>query len=447
LDNLNHISSTRNPLIKALSYLSVVFFFLLGMQVQAQDPLERKISFEASSERLTDVLDRLSATEKINFSYNPAEPSFSTIIDYKAAGKPLRVVLEDVLAMSGNNFRLVGNQVVIYAINNTANTADEPTLTDQDEVPEPLPPRANVANQQEIAKDTVFIYDESIVHDTIFLTDTLIIRDTVFIREEARPVKPEHPKPLREGMFRTEPDRNNGWFLTTYYTHMWASSILSAAESAGELLHLVEESENTSWSNATYGVEITRSKQQFQFGSGLQFTKFSQPFQYRYEEVEGGFFVTDTIESYYLVSQNDTTWYYFTDSTWIPRDSREFFLNRRNQISYLELPLMAGFNIYSSQNLNIYLKGGLYLGLLINKSGNAIKNGNGYPGIDFKELEFNPLVMSYLLGGGIRYRIYKWFDINAELGYRRHVIPVIKNYPVEKRISAAGLKVGFIYYL
>lgn len=412
----------------------------------AQQPLDRNIDFSASSERLSDILNRLSESENLNFSYNPANESFNRIITYNAVSKPIRTVIGDILSKSGHDFRLVGGQIVVYAVSETAavQTPPDPTtlVPDQEVSAEPQ----SETRQEIVMRDTLLLRDTLFLRDTILRVDTLIIRDTIIIKEEPKQVRPEHPKPLRDGLFRMEPDRNNSWYITGFYKQMWSSNLLSASNGEGELLSLVEDSEKNSLSSFSAGAEITRSFNRYQFTSGIQYTRFSNPFFYSHEVVEGGFFVNDTIESYYIVNQSDTTWFYLTDSTWIPRDSRTFNFDRTNRVAYFEIPLMAGFNLISSQHLNVYIKGGIYCAVLLHKNGNAILDRSGYPGAGFSEMDFNTFIFSYALGGGVRYRIFDWIDLNAEAVYRQQLNPVYKNYPINKRISAAGIRAGIIYY-
>jgi hypothetical protein len=179
----------------------------------------------------------------------------------------------------------------------------------------------------------------------------------------------------------------------------------------------------------------------------LQFTHFSTPFDYSFQDIQGGFFRVDTVESYYILLHSDTTWYYFTDSVWIPSDKKEFFFSQINRLGYLEVPLHFGFNLYSGSDLKVYIKAGAMFGLLINKKGSTISDQIGYPGIDYNELDFNPLVVSYAVSPGIRYRINDWFDVNAELSFRQNLGSIIKNHPVGRTINGAGLRLGVIYYL
>ena len=434
-------------LFHCLPPLLVIVVCLFQITIlSAQQQLERRLNFEAKNEKLSDVLDRLSATENLNFSYNPAEASFSVPIDYSAQNKTLNSVLSEILRLSGHDFRQVGNQIVVFAVGDNIQARTRPEIPETDD--------AIVGNTLELPDDmsrpllfpdTLLVFDTLYIRDTLVLTDTLVIRDTIFVKEEVKTPRPEHPKPLRDGIFRMEPDRNNSWYFTAHYTQMRSSASFDSGNT-GDYLSLLRESENSSWNNMGLGVDISKAVKKIQFGGGIQFTRFSNPFYHSWEKVEGGFYVTDTIESYYTVVQADTTWYYFTDSTWIPRDVKAFVFDQINCVSYIGLPVNFGYNLYSSQQLNVYVKGGVVFDILIKKRGNTILDEDAYPDVSFAELDFNPLMISWSAAAGARYRIYDWFDLNGEIVYRNHLNSMIRNFPATKRMGAAGIRIGLIYY-
>jgi hypothetical protein len=175
-------------------------------------------------------------------------------------------------------------------------------------------------------------------------------------------------------------------------------------------------------------------------------THFAEKFNHSYSITEGGFFVTDTIDEYYTIIQSDTSWFYVTDSTWKPANYNEYNYNINNRLGYLELAALVSYNFYSLGKINIYGKAGLQMSVLIYRSGLAIPNTNKPTGVDFASLSFNSPAFSFLLGGGIKYRINEQIDFNPELYYFRSFNQVVANYPLDKRISGLGIKIGLTYY-
>lgn len=427
------------------TFFLCLFFsgFLLFSPLTAQNEFDRRISFQANEERLGSILDRLSSEQNLSFSYNPGEKSFDTRLNYNTSNTPLQTVLKEILALSGHDFRLIGGQIVIYSVNaETPAVRPQPATEPQSlTVPEPTPDTI----QTEIFiphRDTLFL------RDTIVRVDTLILRDTIIVEKEVpKTTRPERPSPLREDMFRFEPDRNNGWSLTPFYKHMIALNRLQTAEDNDELLRLTKDAESMSWLNQSIGVDARFSLNSWHITTGLKYTRFTNRFNYEYELLEGGFFRTDTIDSYYTLPQTDTIWHYVTDSTWMPLISREFSYNRVNRLAYLEIPVLIGYNIFTDVNWRFWLNAGINIGILTQKSGVAIQNTSEYNGIDFEDLHFKPVVLSYAVAAGVRYRINEWVDASAELIYRQHLSSIIRDYPLDKRIGAAGLRFGIVYYL
>jgi hypothetical protein len=427
------------------AFFLCLFFsgFLLFPSLRAQNGFERRISFQANNEKLSSILDRLSSEHNLSFSYNPGEKSFDTRLNYNTSNTPLQTVLKEILALSGHDFRLIGGQIVIYSVN-----AEVPAVRPQPAAePRPLtvPEPTTDTIQTEVlvpVRDTIFL------RDTIIRVDTLILRDTVIVEKEVpRAVRPERPSPLREDMFRFEPDRNNGWSIMPFYKHMVAFNRLRTDEGSDELLQLTEEAESMSWLNQSIGVDARLSRNSWHITSGLKYTRFTNRFNYEYELFEGGFFRTDTIDSYYTLPQTDTIWHYVTDSTWMPLISREFSYNRVNRLAYLEIPVFVGYNIFTDVNWRFWLNAGINIGILTGKNGVAIQDTGEYAGIDFEDIDFKPVVFSYAVAAGVRYRINEWVDVSAELIYRQHLSAIIRDYPLDKRIGAAGLKLGIVYYL
>jgi len=425
-------------------FLCLIFSgFLLFPSLRAQNDFERRISFQANEEKLRSILDRLSSEQHISFSYNPGEKSFDTRLTYSTSNTPLQTVLKEILTLSGHDFRLIGGQIAIYSVKAEVPAVRPQPVAESQPLIDPEPTPDTIQTEVLVpVRDTIFL------RDTIIRVDTLILRDTVLVEKEApKTTRPERPSPLREDMFRFEPDRNNGWSIMPFYKHMAALNRFRTDESYDELLRLTEEAESISWMNQAIGVDARLSRNSWHITSGLKYTRFTSRFNYNYELFEGGFFRTDTIDSYYTLPQTDTIWHYVTDSTWMPLISREFNYNRVNRLAYLEIPVLIGYNIFTDVNWRFWLNAGINIGILTGRNGVAIQDTGEYAGVDFEDLDFKPVVLSYAVAAGVRYRINEWVDASAELIYRQHLSAIMRDYQLDKRIGAAGLKLGIVYYL
>lgn len=426
------------------TFFLCLFFstMLLCTTLNAQPDFNRRISFQASGEKLTSVLGRLSASENLNFSFNPGDKSFDALVNYSTRNTPLQTVLTEILALSGHSFRIIGGQIVIFS------TFEEKTSTSAVAVvPQPAIIPALIPDTV-IEKMIVPLRDTLLLRDTIIRVDTIFIHDTIVIEKEVpRSIKPERPSPLKEGMFRFEADRNNGWSIMPFYSHMLAFNKLKSGSGNNELVRLTNEAESGWWLNQSFGADVRISQKKWHITSGLNYTRFTNRFNYNYSLTEGGFFRKDTTDIYYTIPQTDTVWHYVTDSTWVPVSSQEYTFNRLNRLGYIEIPLSFGYNFYSDLNIRFWVNAGINIGWLVNKNGAAIQDNYEYTGIEFNDIDFKPMVLSYAFAGGMRYRVNEWVDVEAGLYYRQHLRSVLRNSSLEKQIGALGVKVGIVYYL
>ena len=181
------------------------------------------------------------------------------------------------------------------------------------------------------------------------------------------------------------------------------------------------------------------------FSFGLRLSHFSQQFTQQYSVNTGGNYQTDTIDIYYTVVETDTSWYYVTDSSWIPLDSKEYNYERSNAVGYLEVNAAASYDFYKSANLRIYGKIGGQLGWMMYKDGIAIPDEEHAEGIPFSDLQFNT-TYGFLAGLGLKSRMTDRMDFNAELYYVRYFNQLVKEYEFDNKLNAIGLKIGLIYY-
>lgn len=425
------------------TFFLCLFFsnLLLCTTLNAQTDFDRRVNFQANGEKLSSVLGRLSASENLNFSFNPGEKSFDVVVNYSTRNMPLQTVLSEILTLSGHDFRIIGGQIVIFSTSEVHASSRPP------EVPQPA--IFPVQKTDTIIEEIIIpIRDTLLMRDTIVRVDTIFVHDTIFVEKEVpRNIKPERPTPLKENMFRFEADRNNGWSIMPFYSHMVAFNSLRSGNDDTELLRLTNEAESNWWFNQSFGAEVRVAQNKWHITSGLNYTRFTNRFNYNYTLTEGGFFQKDTTDIYYTIPQTDTIWHYVTDSTWVPINSLEHTFNRLNSLGYIEVPLYFGYNIYSDANVKVWVNAGINLGFLMHKSGAAIQSNQDYTGVEFNELDFKPLVLSYAFAGGMRYRVNEWVDVDAGIFYRQHLQSVLKSSALEKRLGALGFKFGIVYYL
>ena len=397
-------------------------FFIQPLHAQSHD----NISFTANHEKLSSVLYRLANESSINFSYDSADSIFNTEVTYKAVDMQPLIILDELLLNTSHAYKQVGNQIVIYRDNN--NNQEASSVNENTPVIV-TPPTTNFS--KELYLDTIIILD-TIVKVQI---DTVLITDTVFV-EKQKPKKAATTKikDIPVDYFNPSASRESGWSAAIFLAPVASDFSLARQTDAWDIR------------NYSFGVEATKILNNWNISGSIKLTHFAEKYNHNYVVTDGGYFVTDTIDEYYTVSNTDTTWYYVTDSIYKPIDNYEYSYNINNRIGYLEFVVSASFDYYSDRNLRLYIKGGVQAGALIYSSGLAIPEANEPAGVDFADLNFTTLSYSFLVGTGIKYRINEYLDFNSELYYFKNFNDVVIDYPMDKKIRGVGLKLGLIYY-
>jgi opacity protein-like surface antigen len=281
---------------------------------------------------------------------------------------------------------------------------------------------------------TGYEIDTIYIQDTIFRIDTIRITDTIFIeKEKAEKEKPPKIKEIPVDFFQTETDRDKGWAMDFY-----AAPVLSD-------FSLVKDDVSFSLRNFSLGIDVLKLLNCWNFSIGLHFSHFGHRFSQQYSKTTGGVYQTDTVDVYYTVVDIDTSWYYVTDSSWIPLESRDYNYEKTNTIGYLGLNVSVAYDFYKSSKLRIYAKLGGRIGWAVYKNGIAIPDEEHAEGINFSDLQFNT-DYSASIGAGLKYKITNDLDFNTELYYSRYFNQIVKEFEYDNRLNVIGLKIGIIYY-
>lgn len=413
--------------------LAIILGLIALTPMYAQSGVQGSSTVSFQNEKLSEVLMQLSKTSKLNFSYDANDPVFETRISYVYKEESIQKVLDNILSNTGLVHKQIGNQIVLFQ-------ANESIINDlQTESQEEVKTEANdeiivtefdiPAIEMDYRLDTIFL------KDTVFRVDTIRVIDTVFI-EQQKPEKPVQTK-IKEipvDYFQEGMERDKGWALGVF-----AAPLLSD-------FSVIKDQKSFSLRSFSLGIDAMKLLNRWNILFGLRLTQFNQRFTQQYSSSEGGFFDTDTIDAYYTVINTDTAWYYVTDSSWIPLETREYSYEKTNTLGYLELNVSASFDVYKSPKMRLYLKAGGQLSMLIYKNGIAIPGDDQAEGTDFDDLDFNEVNYSFLLGAGLKYKLADKVDFNSELYYAGYLNSLIPDYPIDTKFNAIGLKLGLVFY-
>ena len=395
----------------------------------AQSEVQANSSITFQNEKLSSVLLKLSETGNLNFSYDANDPVYNKRISYTSKGESTEQILDNILFNIGLTHKLIGKQTVIYHSKDDKIILGAEVLEDpQEKETEIIVVDENHTGMTGYELDTIYI------QDTILRIDTIRITDTVFIEKE-KPEKQTQPK-IKEipvDFFQTETDRDKGWAMDFF-----VAPVLSD-------FSLVKNDVSFTLRNFSLGIDAIKLVNRWNFSIGLHFTHFGHRFSQQYSKTTGGVYQTDTVDVYYTVIDIDTSWYYVTDSSWIPLESTDYNYEKTNTIGYLGLNASATYDFYKSSKLRIYGKLGGQIGWAVYKNGIAIPDEEHAEGINFSDLQFNTAYAASL-GAGLKYKISKDLDFNIELYYSRYFNQLVKEYEYENKLNVIGLKIGMVYY-
>lgn len=399
-------------------YSAVLVVFFIFIVINAQGQLSNKsMNFSAHNEKLSNVLYRLAIASEINLSYNSSDEFFNKKVSCTFVDKPPLIIIDELLHETKYLYKKVGSQVVIYKDVNS-NKKVKPV------------PLAKVDNKISVITDTVIV----IKSDTIIVMDTVVVTDTVFIEKINKATAAIHQNEIPTELFNPLSARQNGWSGSFF-----VAPIISN-------FSMVTPSNSLSFRNFAFGVEANKDVNNWSFSAGAKLTLFSKKVLQSYTINNGGYFVTDTVDSYYTVIEHDTAWYYVTDSLWKPVDDQKYSYDINNRIGYVDVFATLSYHYYNSSNYRLYIKGGLQSGFLIYKSGISVSDNNQEEDINFDDLKFKTPSFSFILATGVKYKISNAFDFNPEVYYFQNFNDAIIDYPQSDKIIGLGFKFGLIYY-
>ncbi|HOI87223.1 MAG TPA: STN domain-containing protein [Lentimicrobium sp.] len=421
----------------AIPALMVLFFLFSPAPSQAQSSkMNEPVSITAANEPVATVLDRLSRNTGLTFSYNPDQLNTSHRITLNMVRKPLSEVLEAIFNPLNLNFRLNGNQLVIFG----AGPAES-----RPSVQESAKPLISVAVPQVITRhDTVFLTSTTYLTDTITRTDTVLKFDTVFILKRSADERIGKGQ-IFSDLSSLEKELTRELRFHAGFTVNWMNGIsrFTAGSEYREKLNDYKEAYSNKNISGSLALELMASYNRTSAGTGISYASFGERLSYSIQISTGGYFRKDTLDAYYTLAGADTSWFYVMDSTYIPLDLKQYDYRSSVRRNYIEIPLFAQYNFPVGQGL-LYFRGGLIAGISSKVSGLYIYTDNDGAG-DIKELEMRPIVFSWQLESGIQMPVYPRISVKAGIMYRRQMQSVYKDFPIETRIDAFGLSCGILY--
>lgn len=458
---------------KIIKYSSLLLFqVLLAIPVFVcgqESILKCPVSLSITNEPIDMVLDKLSKSCGVRFTYNPDDIAAQRRVTLNVKSQPLGEVLSKIFIDPSLALKVVGEQVIIYRSNailpaNNANgdkkqkartaalNSTEPDINRPREkkvILQETALEAIVQNSPSHAPDTLYITrrDTIVRIDTLVKTDTLVMRDTVFVEKaKARHLRKMKQDVFSESLLQNQFGRKDHGFVADISGSYLLSEMLLSGSSLNyeNIMPKLRTSGTKNLPGYSFGAGAGYRYKGWSVRSGVYYTRFLQRFNYNYQHETGGLFKTDTVETYYTLSGPDTSWFYITDSSWIDKQILQNNYREQNRFSYLEIPLSFSYTFYNN-NFELYVSGGVIAGILPKAIGSFIDPEADYPALSLADISLNPFVLSVTGGAGVRFALNQQVDVFSEVAYRQQLSSLFKDYPVSAKFASFFLRCGLTY--
>lgn len=405
-----------------LIFFTVLASFVLNAQ---SSQLSKKISVSFSNNSIEQVLQKISTKEDVKFSYDPSILPKSKRITLKKNNISLGELLEIIFSNTDIKAQEIGSQIVLLK---------DLSKTQPVDIEKTISPEVMKHSPNEKSPDTVLIhktdtlryyfYDTITMYEKEIQKDTIITVDTVFIERLIRDTATKDSSVVKKGFF-VEISPSFSVYKLSFPKNKSANSYFGI-----ESLHNL---------NFAYGIDAAIGYKYMDFGmklvGGLQ--NFSETNNFFTTTTSGGFYKSDTLETYYSIAGTDTTWFYITDSSWIPLETHNKKTNATSNINYFNIKALFSFDFVKRNNFLLYaiLGGSVNIPISIKyNSENAIE-----------QKTLNQLNKTLFLahgGVGATQRISGNWSLFEEIKYTTNINQRFKQITFDERLKMVQFNIG-----
>jgi hypothetical protein len=306
--------------------------------------------------------------------------------------------------------------------------------------------------ETDITSDIFEQIETAIVYDTIRIFDTIPVYDTISVIKSP---KVEEKKTKK---------KSSSWSLNVY------SGLNNSAFKYSSDKAKIKEASNFATSPGygfTLGTKLGYQINRIELEAGIEYNQINESFSFSAGNSEslgefwvynpGGTltihdtidtkFVWDPIEQIYIeipVLRDSVVQLY--DSTLIKNLQTEY----TNKYSYLNIPLMFGYDLYKSTDMRITAKVGGTIGLRMNAKGKSLTVNNSndlwFTNLDDSSIPFINMNFNWQLGIGFTYRLNKHYRFTLDPYYRRSTSSLYeKDYILGSELALFGINAGIKY--
>lgn len=421
--------------LRLLSVLFLLVFVFAISKTSLSQSFNPLISFSVESCTLDKALEKLFSEYELNVAFSKAEMSKIHIEKYSCSYKSVEEVLMDLLKGSDYGFKKIGKQYVIkknqLLVNDSAATITPPA----EQQTEIIDPKQDLVISK--TGDTIHIVDTLRIIRTVMRYDTVVevkreVRiDTVY---EVKYKGWQIPWPRFE---------DNGWFITPSVT-------LSSAwfRHANELPQPENGSLALAPSSAfAVGIDGGYKHNRLSVGMSLAYRSLRYRFLLENTESDGGFYVNDTLDTFYTVHPaGDTAVFYIVDSIYVPQTTTNYAYRDVNQLDYLNVGLFATFDFIKTEHIRAFAKAGVSLDILVAYAGSLNTNHSPYHA-PIEKSQVQPIRLSFYGGLGVAFKIVDRMELVPEVHYRLINGSLYRaDFPFDMKMHSVDFRLGLTYY-
>ena len=269
--------------------------------------------------------------------------------------------------------------------------------------------------------------------------------------------------------FYTPPGERTSWALEGYFSPLLTNNITTTNNSEiNPYLQKKTSIEKTALSFSTGINLIYHGKHNMLFQTGVAYTELGERIKRndildvenyttpRYPD--GGFFNTDTVLFVNIDSLNQGIHYVDTlfETQWVidnslinVSDSTIYKgANIRNKYSYIEIPLMIGYN-FPGPGFELQFKTGIITGYWIKTNGFKANPDNEMELVDINSdsPKFRKMNYSFAAGVNMNYYLNNRISVSTGLMYRKNLTDTFESYLYNQRHFGTEFRVGIQYHL
>ena len=435
--NPNILFEKRNARRNELRWLTLLFLFFLALirpqQLQAQtfNPL---ISFSVESCSLDKALEKLFADYELNVAFSKAELSKIRIDSYSCSYKSVEEVLTDLLEGTDYGFKRIGKQ---YVIRKNQQLANDPEAT----VTPPIDPSTEIIKPK---RDTIVSKTDNIIriYDTVQIIRSVMRYDTVVRIQHEVKTDTVYTVKYQGWQIPWPKFRNNGWFITPYVA-------LGSAQFKHEVdMPKLENGLVEVAPSLVYGLGLDGGYKYNRLSGGVTLGYRSVRYRFLLEQTlySGDYYVNDTLDTYYVVHETDTTYHYILDSTYIPLTTTNYAYRDVNRLDYLTVGVFAAYDFVKLEHFRAFAKAGVSVDFLVNYAGSLNATESPYHAPISKE-QVASVRFSYYGGLGVAWKVANRIEFVPEVHYRVTNGSLYRaEFPFDIRMRLWDFRLGMTYY-